>query len=136
MGLRHLERFGYQLWEQIRKFGAIIGTRPGSLAGYLSGLFWGCLPCGLVYTLLTFAMTTGDVLKGGLIMISFGLGTFPTLFLAGAFANKVMSIVRRKKVRSVMASIVILFGIWTMASAIGLSFYGHQGDHMHQNELE
>ncbi len=136
MGLRHLENFGFKLWQAVRKTGVMSGKRPAALEGYLSGLFWGCLPCGLVYTLLTFAMTTGDVLQGGLIMLSFGLGTLPTLFLVGAFANRLMSIVRRKAVRSVMASIVILFGIWTMTGVIGPGFYDHEGDHMHQNELE
>ena len=136
MGLRHLENFGFNLWQAVRKTGVMSGDRPASLEGYLSGMFWGCLPCGLVYTLLTFAMTTGDVLQGGLIMISFGLGTLPTLLLVGAFANRLMSVVRRKAVRSVMASIVILFGIWTMTGVIGPGFHSHGGDHMHQNELE
>ena len=136
MGLRHLENFGFKLWQAVRKTGVMSGTRPAALEGYLSGMFWGCLPCGLVYTLLTFAMTTGDVLQGGLIMISFGLGTIPTLFLVGVFANRLISVIRRKAVRSAMASIVILFGIWTLASATGANFYPHEMDHMDQNELE
>jgi sulfite exporter TauE/SafE len=136
MGLRHLENFGFKLWESVRKTEVMSGTRATSLERYLSGVVWGCLPCGLVYTLLIFAMTTGDMLQGGLIMISFGLGTIPTLLLIGAFANRLMSIVRRKAVRSVMASIVILFGAWTMAGVIGAGLYGHEGDHMHQNDLE
>ncbi|MDK1022861.1 MAG: sulfite exporter TauE/SafE family protein [Gammaproteobacteria bacterium] len=136
MGLRHLENLGFRLWKPVRKFGVMNGTIPASLEGYVAGIFWGCLPCGLVYTLLTFAMTTGDMLKGGLIMISFGLGTFPTLFLAGAFANRLLSLIRRKTIRSAMASIVILFGVWTLTGVIGANFYVHEGDQMHQNELK
>lgn len=139
MGLRHLENLGYRLWKPIRKFVVPDGTMsssPSLLQGYVAGIFWGCLPCGLIYTLLTFAMTTGDMLKGGLIMLSFGLGTFPTLFLAGAFANRLLSLIRRKTIKSAMASIVILFGIWTLTGVIGTNFYGHEGDHMRQTESE
>jgi len=136
MGLRHLESFGFRLWQPVQKYGVVRAAMPAPLEGYLSGIFWGCLPCGLVYTLLTFAMTTADLVQGGLIMISFGLGTIPTLFLVGAFASKLISVVRRKAVRSAMASMVILFGIWTLAGAIGANLYVHEMDHLDRNELE
>jgi sulfite exporter TauE/SafE len=136
MGLRHLENVGHQVWEPIRRYAGAGGATPGFRGEYWFGMIWGCLPCGLVFTLLAYAMTTGDMLQGGLIMVSFGLGTIPTLFLVGAFANRVMSIVRRKAVRSVMASMVILFGAWTMTGVLGVNIGGHEGGHKQQKQLD
>lgn len=51
-------------------------SAPGALA---LGVIWGWLPCGLSWTALLGAATTGDAASGALLMAAFGLGTLPAL---------------------------------------------------------
>ena len=51
------------------------GWRGVALLGALNGL----LPCGLVYSALLLATSTGEAWRGALGMALFGLGTFPAL---------------------------------------------------------
>lgn len=45
------------------------------------GVLNGFLPCGLVYTALAIALSSGYAAEGALVMVVFGLGTFPMMFL-------------------------------------------------------
>ena len=71
-------------------------TKGGSVLSYLPlGLLLGLLPCGPVYTALLASaragMETGSSLQGFLsgagIMLSFGLGTVPSLLMMGKLAD-------------------------------------------------
>lgn len=54
---------------------------------FLVGMAWGCLPCGLVYGVLPFALLSGDALSGAVLMLIFGLGALPHLLFAQALAQ-------------------------------------------------
>jgi sulfite exporter TauE/SafE len=47
------------------------------------GLLMGFLPCGFSYAMIITAAQTSSLAKGGLTMLSFGLGTSPALLLFG-----------------------------------------------------
>jgi sulfite exporter TauE/SafE len=47
------------------------------------GMVWGWLPCGLVYSALTLALSSGSGVSGGAVMLAFGAGTLPTLLTLG-----------------------------------------------------
>jgi sulfite exporter TauE/SafE len=51
----------------------------GGTGAFASGLFWGVLPCGMVYGALFYAMLSGSALGGGGVMAGFGLGTLPSV---------------------------------------------------------
>jgi len=53
--------------------------RGAGWAALMAGLVWGLLPCGMVYAALMYAMLAGDSLRGGLVMLGFGLGVSPLL---------------------------------------------------------
>ncbi|GBG09414.1 hypothetical protein PAT3040_04059 [Paenibacillus agaridevorans] len=56
-----------------------------------TGIAFGFLPCGLTYAMGMNAAASGSMLEGALIMMLFGLGTFPALAAAAsiaAFANR------------------------------------------------
>lgn len=53
--------------------------RGHGLAALTAGLVWGLLPCGMVYAALMYAMLAGDALRGGMVMLGFGLGVSPLL---------------------------------------------------------
>ena len=48
---------------------------PLKALGY--GALWGWLPCGLVYSALTWAMTSGSSINGALVMLAFALLSHP-----------------------------------------------------------
>jgi len=52
---------------------------------------WAWIPCGLVYSVLIWAVSAGSAGRGALLMLAFGLGTLPNLLgivlLAGAAAH-------------------------------------------------
>lgn len=54
---------------------------------FLVGMAWGCLPCGLVYGVLPFALLSGDALSGAVLMLIFGLGALPYLLFAQGVAQ-------------------------------------------------
>jgi len=57
---------------------------PGSAAPLAAGVLNGFLPCPLVYAFLAQAAGCGSAVRGTLTMVSFGLGTFPTMLALGA----------------------------------------------------
>lgn len=77
----------------------------------------GLLPCGLVYLALASAVATGAALHGGLLMMAFGLGTIPLMFLlmiAGTYFSATVRQNMRKLVPvfvGLMACILILRGL-------------------------
>jgi sulfite exporter TauE/SafE len=49
----------------------------------LLGMTWGLMPCGFLYAAQIKAAETSDLVRGGLTMLAFGLGTLPTMLGVG-----------------------------------------------------
>ncbi len=87
------------------------------------GLIWGWLPCGLVYSALLWASSSGDPISGGLYMFAFGLGTLPGVVTSGVMSSTILKLSRMQNLRYGMAVLMIIFGL-------ALFFVPHQhGDH-------
>lgn len=114
--LAPLERGGQILWRHIQPLTRRWLPVKGFAQAFPLGLLWGWLPCGLVYSALVTALTTGSALRGGVVMLCFGLGTLPNLLLAGLLAAHVRDFMRKAWVRRLAGSVVI-----------GFSFYGFLG---------
>ena len=84
----------------------------------LYGLFWGLLPCGLVYTALSLAMTASSAISGAFVMFAFGLGTLPTLVGLTAFNTKLNSILAKTYVRFVLGVMIILMAVTLLFNTI------------------
>lgn len=74
----------------------------------LYGLFWGLLPCGLVYTALSLALVAPSPIHGGAVMFVFGIATLPALVGLTSFNNKLAMYVKQKKIRFVFGIFIIL----------------------------
>jgi sulfite exporter TauE/SafE len=81
------------------------------------GLLNGLLPCGMVYLAITVSFLTGSILKGGLFMFSFGMGTFPAMLgvvFFGSFLNQQLRMRLRRLTPvflALMAALLILRGL-------------------------
>ncbi|HLV17919.1 MAG TPA: sulfite exporter TauE/SafE family protein [Pseudomonas sp.] len=113
-GLTRIEALGKGLWRFIqpvtRRFMPVHGLPQAATLGAL----WGWLPCGLVYSTLLWAASQGDALDSALLMLAFGLGTWPVLLATGLAAERLTSLLRQRGVRIAGGLLVILFGFWTL----------------------
>ena len=85
------------------------------------GLVLGFIPCGLVYAVGARAAATQSLTGGLLIMLIFGLGTFPAMVLTGLTAH-LITVKWRRTLYKMAAILIMLMAILTMArgsAAIG-----------------
>ncbi len=117
-GLVHGERLGGHVWKRLQPLGNRLMpvTRPSQ--ALMLGALWGWLPCGLTYSTLTLAISTGSWHQAALVMASFGLGTLPVMLASGVFAHQLKGWVQNKMVRSIAGIMVMAFGVWTIASPL------------------
>lgn len=110
-GLSFFEKLGGHLWRRIQPLSKklIPFKHPGYALGY--GMVWGWLPCGLVYTALTWSMASGSATNGALFMLFFGLGTFPALIATSLGANFLVPLLQHKRTRQIIAISLIVFAI-------------------------
>ena len=72
---------------QQKLFDRIPALKHGMRFPFLIGMVWGCLPCGLLYSVIPFALLSGDWFAGAMLMLLFGLSALPHLLLSqGIFA--------------------------------------------------
>jgi sulfite exporter TauE/SafE len=117
MWLNHIEHLGKKLWRYIspktKNFIPIKDTR----SAFALGALWGWLPCGLVYSTLTWALASADAVNGALIMFFFGLGTLPALLSVSLGTISIKSLLSNIYFRKLAAILVILYGIYTILIA-------------------
>ncbi len=109
--LSFLEKAGGYLWRKIEPLGRRFLPVKHPLQALGLGLVWGWLPCGLVYAILFFALTSNSAWNGGLLMLAFGLGTLPMLLTMGATTQWITKFAHKLIVRRIAGLIVILFGL-------------------------
>ena len=113
-GLTRIEALGRGLWRHIqpltRRFMPVTSIPKAVVLGGL----WGWLPCGLVYSTLLWASSQGNAVNSALLMLAFGLGTWPVLLATGLAAERITTLLRKRGVRMAGGLLVILFGIWTL----------------------
>jgi len=113
-GLTRIEQLGGWVWKRLEPFSRhLIPVRTPARA-LLLGAIWGWLPCGLVYSVVVGSISTGDPIKGALLLLSFGLGTLPNLLAMGLFAGWISAQVRKPWVRQAAGLLVAGFGLWTL----------------------
>jgi sulfite exporter TauE/SafE len=112
--LRHVEKAGGLIWKRIEPVGRKLLPVRNSGQAYLLGLVWGWLPCGLVYSMLIWALGSGGPVDGAMLMLAFGIGTLPNLLATGLLAGQFVRRMQQPGVRMTAAVLVILFGIYTV----------------------
>lgn len=109
--LSRIERFGGVLWRRIEPLGRGLLPVRSVRHGFMLGLLWGWLPCGLVYSALVWTVASGGAWEGAMLMLAFGLGTLPNLLLMGVAAAQLNRWIRRPAVRAFAGGLVMLFGL-------------------------
>lgn len=109
-GLTYLEKLGVPIWRHIQPFAKRFLPADTWLKSFVIGTLWGWLPCGLVYSVLIAALASASMLKGGLLMLCFGLGTLPTLMTMGLMAVNLKKFLHQVWVRRLSGLLILAFG--------------------------
>ena len=106
----NLLRRGYA---ESRTKGPILGA---TIAGLLNGL----MPCPLTFAMAVKATSATTIMEGGLLMLTFGAGTLPTMLFVSLAFGKMSAHLRGLMLKSA-AFIMIVMGCNTFY--MGMSFY-------------
>ena len=71
-----MESAGRWLWKRLQR---LITKRSGA---FITGMAWGAMPCGLLYSAVMVAALSGSGLNGAVAMMAFGAGSALWLLLA------------------------------------------------------
>ncbi|MGY3569748.1 sulfite exporter TauE/SafE family protein [Vibrio paucivorans] len=112
-GLLHVEKLGKSLWKYLSPIGGKFLPLRSPAHAIPFGFIWGWLPCGLVYSTLTWAAVSGSAFGGAMVMLSFGLGTLPAMLFVGYGAEKIKSLQQSKWFRNIGALCILLYGVYT-----------------------
>ena len=87
-----------------------LGSTAKKPSRWFSGMLWGLVPCGLVYSVLPLAFLSGDIWTGAALMFVFGLGTLPNLLLISKFSAALTQFAQYLWVRYLAASLLLIAG--------------------------
>ncbi|MCF1427645.1 MAG: sulfite exporter TauE/SafE family protein [Shewanella sp.] len=118
-GLVKVEAAGKWLWRFIQPLAQRFVPMRTPVQAIIAGILWGWLPCGLVYSMLTWSIASGNPLEGALIMAAFGVGTLPALISAGVATKNLALWLQSKAVRIISGLALIGMGIQTILVGIG-----------------
>ena len=101
-----------------------LGRIASGPSRWFSGMLWGLVPCGLVYSVLPIAFLSGDIPTGAALMLAFGLGTLPNLLLISKFSAALTQFGQYVWVRYLAASLLFfaggfgLYRAWVLPEAL------------------
>ncbi len=117
-GLLKLERAGQALWRRVQPISQRLLPLDSAVKAYAYGLCWGYLPCGLVYSALSWSLGSGSGTQGALWMALFGLGTLPAVLLAGQTADALRQLQQQQWVRYGLAAVLAAYALQTIYLAL------------------
>lgn len=107
----YIEKMGSRFWKLIEPFGRkMIPVKTRSQA-MLFGMVWGWLPCGLIYTALALAATTGNVMHSSMTMLAFGLGTLPAVVGVGIMTSLLAKLSKARLFKQIVGILFIVFAL-------------------------
>jgi hypothetical protein len=132
-GLTRIEGLGRGVWRYLQPLASRLMPVSNVPRALLLGAVWGWLPCGLVYSTLLWSASQGNALHSALLMLAFGLGTWPVLLATGLAAERITALLRRRSVRVAGGLLVIVFGLWTLPGPHQRWLMGHGHDSMNHS---
>ncbi|HEB67020.1 MAG TPA: sulfite exporter TauE/SafE family protein [Gammaproteobacteria bacterium] len=118
-----IERIGKPLWRRLEPLGQRLLPVNSPWQALLFGAVWGWLPCGLVYSVLLWAITAGGALPGALFMLAFGVGTLPATLTAGIVTGWMTRFSRTRGLRQTVGVLLILLAL--LSFGLNLRHAGH-----------
>ena len=124
-----IERLGAKVWKYVLPLAVRASSLPGGSGRLLLGLCWGLLPCGLVYSVILTASAAGSPISGAAVMLSFGIGTLPSMLGMSFAAPALAALLNDKWTRKLMGAALVLLAVLS----VSLMFIKMQSPGMHQH---
>jgi len=110
----YIEKTGSRFWKFIEPYGRKLIPVSQLKHAFLFGMVWGWIPCGLVYTALALAATTGDITNSTLSMLAFGIGTLPAVLGTGMVSSFISRISSLHIAKQVIGILLVVIAITTL----------------------
>lgn len=111
-----IEKVGAGLWQRLQPLTKHLLPVNNQLQAIKLGVIWGFLPCGLIYSTLSWAVVAANPWQSAGLMVMFGLGNLPALLTLGLFTEKLNQFKKNIWVKGLLALAIIAFGIWTLVA--------------------
>lgn len=117
-GLMVIESVGQKIWRHIAPFSKKLLPLKHPAYALPYGLIWGWLPCGLVYSTLSWSLASGSAFSGALVMLAFGLGTLPALVALTKSGLFIQNVLKSPHIKQVIALILMFFALYTLSGPL------------------
>ena len=107
----YIEKAGVTIWKLMEPYGRKLIPVKNHTQAYLFGMIWGWLPCGLVYSALALAATSGDVTQSAFTMLAFGLGTLPAVMGIGVMTQVLTRLSRMQRFKQIIGLFMVALAL-------------------------
>lgn len=107
----YIEKLGTRFWKLIEPYGRKLIPVKTHTQALLFGMVWGWLPCGLIYTALALAATTGNIVQSAITMFAFGLGTLPAVMGVGIMTPLLTRLSKAQQFKRIVGVLFIVFAL-------------------------
>jgi len=114
----YIEKIGVGFWKLVEPYGRRLIPVQTNGQALLFGMIWGWLPCGLIYTALALAITSGGIVHSAITMLSFGIGTLPAVMGVGIMTPLLTRLSKAQRFKSIVGVLFILFALFAAFPAL------------------
>lgn len=124
-GLVYVEQVGAALWKPMQILAGRWIPPRNTGRGFALGLCWGAMPCGLIYSSVTWAASQASGPAAGFLMLLFGVGTLPAMLGVGLVSTQMQRIFKSRQWKTATSVLLILAGLWTLFQALNMGSVEH-----------
>lgn len=121
-GIRHIEGLGKGIWQKLAPYASRYLVIKRIHHALIIGLIWGWIPCGLVYSMLTWSAGQADWRYGGGVMLAFGLGTSFSMLAMAWLGDRAVRVLRVPLIRQIAGLSMMGLGGWQILHLTGGGF--------------
>ncbi|QWF69562.1 sulfite exporter TauE/SafE family protein [Methylomonas paludis] len=107
----YIEKTGVYFWKIVEPFGRKLIPVKTRTQALLFGMIWGWLPCGLIYTALALAASSGNIVHSGITMLAFGIGTLPAVMGVGIITPLLTRLSKAQRFKRFVGILFIAFAL-------------------------
>ena len=122
-GFALLERLGKPVWRFVEPISRRLLPVKHVRQAFAFGAVWGLIPCGLSYSVLIWASSTGSAVQAACVMLAYGTGTLPSVMVAGLFTGWIVRFTRLRAMNYIIGLICI---------GLALAHLFYSGGEMHR----
>ena len=128
------ERVGGRIWRSMLPLAQKSLPQAPQLRSFVLGMYWGWLPCGLVYSALLAAAVAGSGMRGAVVMLAFGAGTVPAMLGAGLLGSRLPE--PTGAFARLVGSVIVACGLWIAVLPIAALRLNSPHTHLHHGLSE